>query len=178
MTRNQCHMIMDEVNNFLKKQVSCRDASLVEGFQVENINDVENMGNEELHSEMVYIFEDGVEGSIGEFGSNSLNEEGSEENIVEGDEEVGGEESFEQNKEDYNQRNAHENDDTMHGHVFDDRLREDHVRLCIFYCPMIVSTVVTICKWPSAQTILDGYPFIKHLIAFRDTHISNVDDVV
>jgi hypothetical protein len=33
-----------------------------------------------------------------------------------GDEEVGGEENFERNKEDYNQRNECGNDDTMHGH--------------------------------------------------------------
>ncbi len=32
-----------------------------------------------------------------------------------GDEEVGGEENFEQNKEDYNQGNACGDDDTMHG---------------------------------------------------------------
>jgi hypothetical protein len=37
-------------------------------------------------------------------------------NIVEGDEEVGGEENFEQNKEDYNQGNAHGNDDAIYGH--------------------------------------------------------------
>ncbi len=43
-----------------------------------------------------------MEGFVGEFGSNSMSEEGSEKNIVEGDEEVGGEENFEQNKEDYN----------------------------------------------------------------------------
>jgi hypothetical protein len=43
-----------------------------------------------------------VEGSIGEFGFDSMNEEGSEENVVEGDEETGSKENFEQNKEDYN----------------------------------------------------------------------------
>jgi hypothetical protein len=122
-TRSQCHMIMDEMHNLSMKRVSCRDVSLIKSFPAKNIDDVENVGNvvedlrnEELHSEMIYISEDGVEGSIGEFGSYSLNEEGSEENIVEGDEEVGGEESFEQNKEDYNHRNAHESDDAMHGH--------------------------------------------------------------
>jgi hypothetical protein len=48
---------------------------LEESFQVENIGDVENMGNivedlhnEELHGEMSYISKDGVEGFIGEFG--------------------------------------------------------------------------------------------------------------
>ncbi len=44
---------------------------------------------------MSYIFEDGVEGCIGEFGFNFMNEEGNEENIANCDEEVGGEENFE-----------------------------------------------------------------------------------
>jgi hypothetical protein len=39
--------------------------------------------------------EDGVEGFVGEFGFDSMNEKGSENNIMEGDEEVGGEENFE-----------------------------------------------------------------------------------
>jgi len=53
-------------------------------FWVENIGDVENMGNwiedlcnEVLNGEMSYIFEDGVEGSIGESGFDFMNEEGS-----------------------------------------------------------------------------------------------------
>jgi hypothetical protein len=97
------------VNNFSKKRLSCENNTLVENFQAENICDVDNMDNrvedlcnEELYDEMVYFFEDGVEGSIGEFGFDSMNEEGSEENVVEGDEETGSKENFEQNKEDYN----------------------------------------------------------------------------
>jgi hypothetical protein len=81
MTIEQCHVIMDGVNNLSKKWVSCRDNALAENFQAKDIDDVENMGNivedlhnEELHGEMSYIFEDGVEGSIGKFGSNSMNE--------------------------------------------------------------------------------------------------------
>jgi hypothetical protein len=35
---------------------------------------------------------------------------------MENDEEVDDEENFERNKEDYNQRNAHGNDDAMYGH--------------------------------------------------------------
>ncbi len=35
---------------------------------------------------------------------------------MEGDEEVGGKENFEQNKEDYNQGNACGNDDAVYGH--------------------------------------------------------------
>ncbi len=65
---------------------------------------------------MSYIFKDGVEGCVGEFGFNFMNEEGNEENIANCDEEVGGEENFEWNKEDNNQGNAHGNDDAMHGH--------------------------------------------------------------
>ncbi len=116
-------MIMDEMNNTSKKRVSCGDNSLAESFQAENISDLEMMGNiiedlriEELHGEMNYIFEDGVERSIRESGFDSMNKERSEENIVKGDEKVGGEENFEQNKQDSNQGSAHENNDAMHGH--------------------------------------------------------------
>jgi hypothetical protein len=45
-----------------------------------------------------------------------MSEEGSEKNILKGDEEVGGEENFERNKEDYNERNARGNDDSRYGH--------------------------------------------------------------
>jgi hypothetical protein len=51
---------------------------------------------------MSYISKNGVEGSIGEFGSNSMNKEGNEENIAEGNEEVGTKENFERNDKDYN----------------------------------------------------------------------------
>jgi hypothetical protein len=37
--------------------------------------------------------------------------------------------------------------------------------------------VMIIWKWLLAQTILDGYTFIEHLISFNETHIPNVDDV-
>jgi len=123
MTRNQCHVIVDGVNNLLKKRVSCKDNSLAESFRAKNIRDAKNMGNrvkdlcnEELCGEMIYIFEDGVEGFVGEFGSDSMNKEGSEKNIAKGNEEVGSEENFEQNKEEYNQGNARVNDDVVHGH--------------------------------------------------------------
>jgi len=102
MVIEQCHMIMDGVNNLLKKRVSCKDNVLAKSFRAKNISDVENMGNriedlcnEELDGEMSYIFEDGVEGSIGESRFDSMNEEGNEKNIVEGNEEVGNKENFE-----------------------------------------------------------------------------------
>jgi len=75
IAKNQCHMIVDGMNNLSKRQVSCKDDSLAENFRVENMRDVENMGNiledlhdEELHSEMIYISKDGVEGFIGNLG--------------------------------------------------------------------------------------------------------------
>jgi hypothetical protein len=65
-------------------------------------NTIEDLCNDELRGEMIYIFEDGVEGFVGESGFNSINKEGSEKNIANCNEEVGSEENFEQNKEDYN----------------------------------------------------------------------------
>ncbi len=65
-------------------------------------NKVENLRNEESCGEVICISEDGLEGSIGEFGFGSMSEEGSEKKIMEGNEEVGNEENFEWNKEDYN----------------------------------------------------------------------------
>jgi len=63
---------------------------------VENMgNIIEDLHHHELHGEMIYIFEDGVEGSIREFGFDSMNEEINEENIAKGDEEVSSEETFE-----------------------------------------------------------------------------------
>ncbi len=97
----------------------------MENFQVKNIHDVKNMNNtievedlhsEELHGEMIYIFEDGGEGSIGESRSDSVSKEKIGENIVESNEEVGSKENFERNKGNYNQGNACMNDDAIHGH--------------------------------------------------------------
>jgi len=45
MVKDQCHVIVDGANNLLKKQVSCKDDSLAKNFWIENIHDVENMGN-------------------------------------------------------------------------------------------------------------------------------------
>jgi hypothetical protein len=64
-----------------------------------------------------------------------------------------------------------------HEVVLDDQLGEEHVGLCILYCPVIMSKVMTIWKWLLVQIILDGYPFIKHLISFNETHIPYVHDV-
>jgi len=95
-------MIMDGVNNLSKNQISYKDDALSKSFRTENNDDVENVGNivedlcnEKLHGEMSYIYEAGVEGSIGEYGPNSMNEEGNEKNIGKGDEKVSGKENFE-----------------------------------------------------------------------------------
>ncbi len=58
-------------------------------------NIVEDLCNEELRGEMIYISEDGVERSIGESRFGSMSEERSEKNIVEGNEEVNNKENFE-----------------------------------------------------------------------------------
>ncbi len=93
----------------MKNWISYRDNALTKSFRIENNVDMENVGNtvedlcyEKLHGEMNYIYEDGVEGSIEESGSNFMNKEGNEKNIEEGDEKVGGKENFEKTK-DYNQ---------------------------------------------------------------------------
>jgi hypothetical protein len=88
-------MIMNGVNNLLKKQVLCKDDALAESFWAENISDVENTGNivenlcnEKLHGEMNYISEDGLEGFVGESRSSFMDEERNEEIITKGDEEL------------------------------------------------------------------------------------------
>jgi hypothetical protein len=41
----QGHLTMDGVNNLAKKQVSCKDNSLLESFETKNIDGFKNMGN-------------------------------------------------------------------------------------------------------------------------------------
>ncbi len=64
---------------------------------MENVGDiVDDLHNEELCGEMIYIFKDGVERFVAKSRFASMSKEGSEKNIVAGDEEVGSEENFEQ----------------------------------------------------------------------------------
>jgi hypothetical protein len=82
---DQGDLTMDGVNNLAKKQVSCRDDSLPDVLWPENIIDFENMGNtikdlcnEESHGKGSYTFEDSVQGSMCNYGSNSKSKEGRE----------------------------------------------------------------------------------------------------
>ncbi len=43
LARDQCHVIVDGVNNLSKKRVSCKDNSLAKSFWTKNMRDVENM---------------------------------------------------------------------------------------------------------------------------------------
>jgi hypothetical protein len=56
-------------------------------FDFDNIVDFDNVGDTfqvDLHGKKSYIYEDKVEGFIGEFVFNIMNKEGSEKDIVEG----------------------------------------------------------------------------------------------
>jgi len=88
-------LTMHVINNYMKKQVSCRDDSLPDGLQPENIVDFENMNNivqdlcnEELHGKGNFTSKEDVQGYACDFGSDFRSEEGSEDSIVEGDEEA------------------------------------------------------------------------------------------
>ncbi len=66
-----------------------------DGLQPENVIDFENMGNtvqdlcnEELHGKRSYTFEDGVQGSVCDYGFDSRSKEESEDDNGSGDEEA------------------------------------------------------------------------------------------
>jgi hypothetical protein len=87
---------------------------LPDGLWLDNIIDFENMGNivqelcnEELHGKGSYTSEDGVQGSVCNFGSKSSSKEGSGDDIGEGDEEVWVQENFERHEDGNKQGNGH-----------------------------------------------------------------------
>ncbi len=59
--------------------------------------------------------------------------------------------------------------------VLDNQLGEDHVSVSILYCLNNISTVMTIWKWPLAQTIVDGYS-LKQLVSNDENNIPTVDE--
>jgi len=71
--------------------------------------------SEELHGEGIYTFEDGVQGSSCEFGSDSRNKEESEDDIGEGDEEDRVQENSEWHEEGNQQVNGHQHDNAKYG---------------------------------------------------------------
>ncbi len=110
--------IMDVMNNLAKKQISCKDNSLLDGLWLEYVLDFRNMGNtiqdlcnEELHGEGNYTSNDNVQGSS--FDSN--NEEGNEVDIGERDEEVRAQENYEQHEKGNEQAKGCRHDDAKYG---------------------------------------------------------------
>jgi hypothetical protein len=61
--------------------------------------------------------------------------------------------------------------------VLDDKLGEDHVGLCIFYCPSIVSTITTIWKWPLSLIIFYGYSLQWHLVMHNEGHVLDANEM-
>ncbi len=60
--------------------------------------------------------------------------------------------------------------------VLDNQLGEDHVGVSILYCLNNISMVITIRKWPLAQTIVDRY-FIRQLfVSYDECNIPTIDE--
>jgi len=84
----QCFVTIDGCNNLGKKQVSCCVEDLLEVL-LKNVEEVEKLGDmqngfcdREINLEVSYTLDKCVKCFNGESGSNSVNEEGSEDKIV------------------------------------------------------------------------------------------------
>jgi len=53
---------------------------------------------------------------------------------------------------------------------------EDHVGVNVLYCPNNVSMVMTIWKWPLAQTIMDGYSLKQLFILYDESNIPTINE--
>jgi hypothetical protein len=60
--------------------------------------------------------------------------------------------------------------------ILDNQLGEDHVKMSILYFLNNVSTVMTIWKWPLAQTIVDGYSLRQLLVSCDESKIPTIDE--
>ncbi len=60
--------------------------------------------------------------------------------------------------------------------VLDNKLGEDHVEMSILYCPNNISVVMTIWKWPLAQTIVDGYSLRQIFVSYDECNIPTIDE--
>ncbi len=70
-----------------------------------------------IHGERNYIFEDSVEGYIGEYRFDSMSEKRREQDIAENNEKVGVEKNLEQNGEENYQGFSHGNGNTIYGNA-------------------------------------------------------------
>jgi hypothetical protein len=48
--------------------------------------------------------------------------------------------------------------------------------MTILSYPCDITQVMSICRWPLSQTILDNYQHFELLAAYDDHHVSNDDD--
>jgi hypothetical protein len=60
--------------------------------------------------------------------------------------------------------------------VFDNQLGEDHVGVNILYCLNNISMVITIWKWPLAQTIVDRYSIRQLFVSYDECNIPTIDE--
>ncbi len=60
--------------------------------------------------------------------------------------------------------------------IVDNLLGEDHVKMSILYCLNNILAVMTIWKWPLAQTIVDGYSLKQLLVFYDENNIPTIDE--
>ncbi len=60
--------------------------------------------------------------------------------------------------------------------IIDNQLGEDHVGVSILYCLNNISTIITIWKWPLAQTIVDRYSLRQLFVSYDEYNIPTVDE--
>lgn len=58
----------------------------------------------------------------------------------------------------------------------DEDLGEKDVGVTILSYPRDIAKVMSICRWPLSQTILDSYQFFELLAAYDDHHVFDDDD--
>ncbi len=60
--------------------------------------------------------------------------------------------------------------------VLNNQLGKDHVRVNIFYYANNISMVITIWKWPLAQTIVDRYSLRQLFVSYNECNIATIDE--
>ncbi len=59
--------------------------------------------------------------------------------------------------------------------ILDNIFGHDHVDLTILCCPRDISMVMTIWKWPLAQTIMKGFSSKEFLLSYNESYVLEVD---